>query len=38
MGSRLIPKELLAARDWEGLSRTVAEVLAILKALRAGRG
>ena len=34
IGSRLITKELVAARDWDGLSKKVAQVLAWIKEAR----
>ena len=34
IGSNLITKEILAAKDWDGLANKVAETLAIVKKVR----
>jgi 2-dehydro-3-deoxyphosphogluconate aldolase/(4S)-4-hydroxy-2-oxoglutarate aldolase len=34
IGSNLITKEVLAAKDWDALARKVAETLAIVKKVR----
>jgi len=37
MGSKLIPREAVAARDWEAITRTVSQVLAWIEEVRAER-
>jgi 2-dehydro-3-deoxyphosphogluconate aldolase/(4S)-4-hydroxy-2-oxoglutarate aldolase len=34
IGSNLITKEILAAKDWDGLAKKVAEALAIVQKVR----
>jgi 2-keto-3-deoxy-6-phosphogluconate aldolase len=35
MGSKLIVKDLVAARDWKGIEANVRNALAIIKAFKA---
>lgn len=37
MGSNLITKELLAAKDWTGIEKKVAETVALVKEVKAGK-
>ena len=37
MGSKLITKELVAAKDWAGLTKKVKETIAIIKQIRGGK-
>jgi len=34
IGSNLITKEVLAAKDWDGLAKKVAETLAVVRKVR----
>jgi len=34
IGSNLITKEILAAKDWDGLAKKVAETLALVQKVR----
>ena len=37
MGAKLITKELVAAKDWAGLTKKVKETIAIIKQIRGGK-